>query len=500
MKEEIKMWEHLTSLKIKRSLCRKDVASVVAGLILTAALTGTYPTATYAAPSNNLAAQPAVAELSSNWTSDARQTLQDFLRLYGKGSRTYTQETKPYAVFDFDNTTSILDVEEQLEIWQLEHLAFAIKPEQMEQVLLTGIPTAKLNLTYGAADGEGRPVQINAAIKDAVQDYTALYKKGYVSTRGSVLNAAVRKDADYQDFVAKMRWLYDAIGETMDASVSYPWVTYWFTGMKPQEVYQLACACDKYYGDKGKGQSWTKGKFVSPNHGSAGSVAVSFKQGITVTPDVKDLYRALDKHGFDTWIDSASPLDVVRAAVSTFKIPGVDGIVGMTNKLDKDGRYVNAYDYDLHAQTQGVGKSETLVKIVLPKYKGQGPSFCAMDSQGDFNFCTEFKDTKAVLVMNRTRKDDAAICAGIAAYQQEKNISLAQANLSGDTRFILQGRNENTGKLWPQVATWQLGKKTAADLSPKALKVKAELENGKSIMNVLQENTKLKTYQGYKTR
>ncbi|MCH4158059.1 MAG: hypothetical protein LKF34_05635 [Acidaminococcaceae bacterium] len=478
----------------------------LAGLALVAVLLGTCPVVSQAAPSAaTVSTRPAVTqqvneELGANWTSDARQTLNDFLRLYGKGSQAYQQNNKPYAVFDFDNTTSILDVEEQLEIWQLEHLAFAIKPEQMEQVLLTGIPADKLNLTYGAADGDGRPVQIRAAIKDAVRDYAALYKKGYVSTSGKVLSAAVQKEADYQDFVAKMRWLYDAIGETMDASVSYPWVTYWFTGMKPQEVYKLACTCDKYYGDKGQGQTWNKRKFTSPDQGAAGSVTVSFKQGITVTSDVKDLYRALDKHGVDTWIDSASPLDVVRAAVTTFKIPGVDGIVGMTNKLDKNGRYVNAYDYDLHAQTQGVGKSETLVKVVLPKYRGQGPSFCAMDSQGDFNFCTEFKDTKAVLIMNRTRKDDAALCAGIAAYQQEKNISLAQANLAGDTRFILQGRNENTGKLWPKTETWQVGKKAAANLSPKALKAKTELENGKSIAQVLQADTKLKDYQGYKTR
>ena len=501
------MIKQMLRMKIKRSLRQESVVLGMTGLALAAILLGACPAVTQAA-ATAVNAQPAAAlvktqpaaELSVNWTGDAQQTLQDFLRLYGKGSGSYASNNKPYAVFDFDNTTSILDVEEQLEIWQLEHLAFAIKPEQMETVLLTGIPAAKLNLTYGAADGEGRPVQIRAAIKDAAQAYDALYKKGYVSTSGKDLSPTVQKDTDYQDFVAKMRWLYDAIGETMDASVSYPWVTYWFTGMKPQEVYKLACACDKYYGDKGRGQTWNKGKFTSPDRGAAGSVAVSFKQGITVTPDVKDLYRALDKHGVDTWINSASPLDVVRAAVATFKIPGVDGIVAMTNKLDKNGRYVNAYDYDLHAQTQGLGKAETLVKVVLPKYRGQGPAFCAMDSQGDFNFCTEFKDTKAVLVMNRTRKDDAAICAGIAAYQQEKHLSLAQANLAGDARFILQGRNENIGQLWPQAATWQVGKKAAANLSPKGLKVKAELENGKSIAQVLQANTQLKNYQGYKTR
>ena len=352
------MIKQMLRMKIKRSLRQGSVVLGMTGLALAAVLLGACPAVTQAA-ATAVNAQPAAAlvktqpaaELSANWTGDARQTLQDFLRLYGKGSGSYASNNKPYAVFDFDNTTSILDVEEQLEIWQLEHLAFAIKPEQMETVLLTGIPAAKLNLTYGAADGEGRPVQIRAAIKDAAQAYDALYKKGYVSTSGKDLSPTVQKDTDYQDFVAKMRWLYDAIGETMDASVSYPWVTYWFTGMKPQEVYKLACACDKYYGDKSRGQTWNKGKFTSPDRGAAGSVAVSFKQGITVTPDVKDLYRALDKHGVDTWINSASPLDVVRAAVATFKIPGVDGIVAMTNKLDKNGRYVNAYDYDLHAQT-----------------------------------------------------------------------------------------------------------------------------------------------------
>ena len=47
---------------------------------------------------------------------------------------------------------------------------------------------------------------------------------------------------------------------------------------------------------------------------------------------------------------------MVRAAVDVFNVPGVDGIVAMTNKLDKDGKYINEYNYDLHAQTQGVGK------------------------------------------------------------------------------------------------------------------------------------------------
>ena len=156
----------------------------------------------------------------------------------------------------------------------------------------------------------------------------------------------------------------------------------------------------------------------------------------------------------------ADKLDAIRAAVSYFKVPGVKDVLAMTNKVDANGRYLNQYDYDLHPQTQGVGKAETLAKILVPKYKGHGPSFTAMDSQGDFNFCTEFKDTKEVLVINRTRTDDAALCAGIAAYQKKHGIDLAAANKNGDSLFLIQGRNENKGEFWNDDKTLLLGKKT----------------------------------------
>lgn len=442
------------------------------------------------------------AVTSQQWEPSVNVGINDFLAAYGNKSTNY-QAGQSYAVFDFDNTTSIMDVEEQLQIWQLDHLAFAIQPNQMEQVLLTGIPADKLDATYGAQDGDGNQVTIRNAIKDTAAAYERLYTKGFIKTQGSEPSTALQNDADYQEFRAKMRWLYDAIGETMDASVSYPWVTYWFTGMTPQQVYDLAIACDSYYGDPAKGQSWSKGYYESPANlnSQAGPVKISHKLGITVTPEIKELYKNLADNGIDCWVNSASPVDVVKAAVDYFQVPGVKGVVAMTNKLDKNGKYINAYDYDLHAQTQGVGKAETIDKIIAPQYQGHGPIFAAMDSQGDFNFCTEYKDTKAVLILNRKRSDDAALCAGIAHWQQQNNITLAKANAAGDTLFLLQGRNENTGTLWPDNQTLLLGKKDKAFLSDKALKAESELAQGRSIKDVLQANSKLKDkYQGYKTR
>lgn len=439
---------------------------------------------------------------SANWDVTVKTDINDFLKLYGNQSASYDWQNHPYAVFDFDNTSSILDIEEQLMIWQLNRLAFAITPDQLQSVLETGIPKDKLAMTYGADDGAGRQVRIDDAIHDAVAAYTVLYQQGAVTLKGKEPSAAVRNSAEYQDFRAKMRWLYDAISETMDASVSYPWVTYWFTGMTPQQVYNLAYESHDYYSNPEKGQTWTKGQYQSPPalQSRAGSVTIAYKNGITVTPEIKELYGALKRNGFDNWINSASQLDVVRAAVDCFSIPGIKGIVAMTNKLDANGKYTNAYDYDLHAQTQGVGKSQTIMKVLMPKYKGHGPSFCAMDSQGDFNFSTEFKDTKAVLILNRQRKDDAAICAGVAVWQKEHHQTVQMANESGNTKYILQGRNENTGRFWADDHTLLLGKTTKAYLSPKAENTIKQLNEGMTIAEVFKKDTKLKDYQGYKSR
>ena len=459
--------------------------------------------APYATPAMQTNANLYATSLTSpNWQENTKNTLNEFLQTYGKDSENYSSTNRPYAVFDFDNTTSILDVEEQLAVWQLDHLAFAVTPEELSTVLKTGIPQDKLSATFGADAGEGTQVKIIDVIDDAVAAYTKLYNNGYVTTKGSQLSDEVKNSDDFKEFSSKMRWLYDAISENMDTSVSYPWITYWFTGMTPDEVYQLAYDCDTYYSDPQKGQTWAKGSYVGPtNYASkSGSVKISYNIGLTVSPEIKELYSALDKNGIDTWVNSASQIDVVRAAVDVFNVPGVDGIVAMTNKLDKDGKYTNEYNYDLHAQTQGVGKSLTIDKVIAPKYNGHGPIFAAMDSQGDFNFCTEYKDTKAVLILNRIRTDDAAICAGIAQYQEQHNIGLKEANLTGNTKYILQGRNENVGQLWNSYETLRLGKTSNGLLSDKALIVVDELNNNKSISDVIKENTSLKDYQGYKTR
>ena len=441
---------------------------------------------------------------SKNWDPIVKATLNDTMTRFGHTAKDYDPSIRPYAVFDFDNTVSVLDVEEQLAIYQLEHLRFAVKPDKMYEVLTTGIPD--VNMDLGKDYGN---LTVAKVAKDAAAAYKRLYDKGYVAADAS--KQAKQKEwlatDDWKEFATKARWLYSAIGDTMDVSVSYPWITYWFTGMSPKEVYTLAYTAFTDYAKKSqKADFWKKCTWTSPSSypGSvAGSVSISYNQGITVSPELLELFAALEANGIDAWICSASYVDVINAAVKAFNIPGVDGVVAMTNKK-VNGVYTNEYDYDFHAQPQGPGKAESIDKVVRPLYRNQGPVLVAFDSQGDFNFCTVYKDTVTGLGLNRARKDDAGILAAIAVYQNQKKLTLADTMKSGDVRYVLQGRNENGGKLWARPEVQALGKKSPELLSSKAegwLKMLNEGTTPAQLVNKAPELTgKLKTFEGYKTR
>ena len=76
----------------------------------------------------------AVLLVREDWSKNVRTGLNDLMASCGKYGTEPAE--KPYAVFDFDNTSSIFDVEEQLLIHQLTVMAFAIKPEELDEVLL----------------------------------------------------------------------------------------------------------------------------------------------------------------------------------------------------------------------------------------------------------------------------------------------------------------------------------------------------------------------------
>ena len=455
-------------------------------------------------------AKPAVSKTvylqSPGWEPHAKAILNQMFDMYGKNSPNYNPKLRPYATFDWDNSIAILDVYEQMLIYQLEHLRFAIKPNQMYEVLITGVP----DINKDCGEDYNHQTIANGA-KDAAAAYAKLYAKGLVKIDNSQekhMKEWMATD-DWKEFATKVRWLYDAIGDTYSVDVSYPWITYLITGMTPKEVQQLAYESHMYYSNlvaKDPTQ-WKKCTWESPANypgAAAGQLKITFNQGITVSPELKELIADLDANGIDMWVVSASFRNIIIPAVKAFGLKGVDGVIGMENKM-KNGRFINVYDFDIHAQPQGLGKSESIVQVLMPKYKGHGPILGVFDSQGDFNFVTEFKDMAVGLCLNRARKDDAGLCAAVALWQDKNNIDLKKAQEMGDTRYVLQGRNENIGQLWPKNEVLRLGKTKPELLSSKGEKWLAMLDSGektpRTLINSCMELTgKLKKYIGYRTR
>ncbi len=392
----------------------------------------------------------------ADWSEEVKKAINDFVDTYA-----FTENA--YVVFDFDNTTSIFDVEEQLAVYQLQVMAFAFTPEEMPTILATEL--GDLDELRGT-DYCTNDSSYNDWIKDITAAYTYLYETYGPFTAAGLdeeAQATVQADPQWLEFATKMRAMYDLVYDSESASVAYPWVLYWFTGMTEQEVYDLAYASHTHYGAvESEYVTWTSPAEIESIIGVS---EYEWTSGTGVSENLQELYRVLDENGIDVWVCSASAIDPIRAAVDAFGLHDyVTGVIAMARCMDEEGKYINKYDYEtgygwkvvdgewevyevaLGAQTQGVGKVQAINNVIYPIYN-VGPLAGFMDSTGDYNFCTEYANLKLVINFNRASRkvtDGGGVIAELAVYQRDTlGYDLATANAAGDTYYVLQGREEN---------------------------------------------------------
>lgn len=424
----------------------------------------------------NVDEQTKEIELDS-WSPVVRNGINEMMKKYGKFAEDY--DDTAYAVFDFDNTCSIFDVEEQLAVYQLQRMAFAedMDKEKLAEVLATGLGDLfeKRGTDYCQKNASYR-----AWIQDITKAYGKLYRKfGPFSPRGLSDNMSkkIQQTKAWKEFATKMRAMYDLVYDSESAAVAYPWVLYWFTGFTEEEVYALAKASHEYYRDQeSEYVTWTSPDIKS----KIGICEYEWTSGVQVPDNIRELMAALKNNGIGVYICSASSTDVVRAAVDVWELhDSVDGLMAMTNKVE-NGKYVNEYDYDkgymwipseegkwekgstaTKAQTQGEGKV-TAINNVLVKEFGHGPIAGFMDSTGDFSFCTEYKSLKLVCCFNRASRkvtDGGGLISELAMYQNhDLEYDFSKAGEAGDIYYVLQGRDENNYRsLRDSDATVRLG-------------------------------------------
>lgn len=438
------------------SKVNKQILSVIIGLII---VLSAVTTCSYFIAISNVDIQLK----RSDWNDDVKKGVNDMLKVYGKGGAKAYKDS--YAVFDFDNTSSIFDVEEQLLIFQLQTMTFEISPDDMQNVLLSGIPEPDRDVSeYGL---------FNGSFSDLASDISASYAKlweRYGGFNHNGVDKATREklanDIDWQEFSTKTAFMYYAIGKVCSSDVAYPWVTYLFKGMTEEEVYNMALKGLNEYSKVDTSEvTW---KSPEAYDSKTGVLTHKWVSGISVTENIKELWKALDENNIDVWVCSASYIGVIKAAIDYFGLHNYcKGVIAMTDEVDTDGHIVNKYDYETgcgyytsgskwkkmnnptKSQTQGKGKVTAIDNAIRVDYDNREPIACFMDSTGDFNFCTEYKDTKLVICFNRADRkvtEGGGLIAIVSLYQRDTlGLDFDKTDANGDTLYLLQGRDE-TGK------------------------------------------------------
>ena len=125
-----------------------------------------------------------------------------------------------------------------------------------------------------------------------------------------------------------------------------------------------------------------------------------------------------------------------------------ENVLGLKLEI-KDGKYTNVYRADWHFNW-GPGKTIGIEKHFVAT-KGYGPALVCGDSDGDAWMMKDFADTRLGVIINRLHTGQ------IGANSQQAAATLGQPN----ARFLLQGRDENTGRFNGQEATLKYGQTEA---------------------------------------
>jgi hypothetical protein len=411
------------------------------GLLATAtgaALTGV-PAIGHAAP----AKKADIAPDRAKWSPRNRELVADIIANHGSSAPGYRSGSRPYAVFDWDNTSIMNDCEEALLMYQINTLSFKLTPAEFGAIIRQNVPPGPFKADFRNAAGD--IVDLESICSDLDADYAFLHAnfKGF---GGSKTLEEISATVQFLDFRAKLYYLYEAVNDTHGVHIGYPWVIYFFANMSVAEVMALAEASN----DAALGAALTKTKYTSPAAlpGKAGVVGVSHFHGIRLCTEIGSLMDTFRANGIDVYVSTASLEDVVAVFATQpkygYNVPRRN-VLGL--RLERNGEiYKNAYlsGWPLN---WGPGKTE-VIKRELSGKKGYGPIFVAGDSDGDYDMLRDFPDTKLGMIVNRMKNGKIG----------DLSKSAAEKLLVAQPRFVLQGRQESTGNWLPAETSLKYGK------------------------------------------
>lgn len=348
-----------------------------------------------------------------NWNGTVYSTLCGLISGYGSSSADYDPDCRPYAVFDFDNTTVMNDISSTMMVYLIENLKFTFTPENASRILSTGIDN--LDTVVSGYDMTAREF-----VQDIARDYEVIYGK----MRSGASFDEIHELQEYKDFRARIWAMSFGVEYTFGYDVWFQWMPALLDGLDGSQVQELTRESVDYW--MAEGRIWEE-----EWNSSDGKISVSVPKGLVLPEESLHLYKTLKDNGFDVYICSAS-FEVVVEAMACDPKYGLgldpDHVFGIRFAEEGGIRGGIAPDYD---QPASEGKTRCIKRFMAPSHGGNGPALVAGDSNGDYSMLTSFPDLKVGLIINCHR-------SGNIARLSEKALEQTDAD---SPRYVLQGRD-----------------------------------------------------------
>ncbi len=379
-----------------------------------------------------------------NWSDKNYQVLNRLIKDYGTGGKYYDKNKAPYVVFDWDQTCAHLDVGEATMRFQMFNLRYKITKEEFKGLLKDEIN----GIAQLSADHQN--IKLADINQDLINDYNFLYDN-FSGLNGKMTLEEIKATPQYNDFIAKIPYLYDGYCTTPGIGEEYglAWVIYLYAGHTTDEIKAIARETISYElaNQLGKQILQSPANFKT----KAGVVGYSYKSGLRVLPEMQNLISTFKDYGIEVFIVSASYKQVVEEfsgiGLFGYNIPS-SNVIAMELALSGEGKILPEYKTGW-VKTFGQGKVEAInMAIKTGLGRNWDPILAGGDSDGDYQMSTEFPGMKLTLIWNKVKGGSIG-----------KLCKLAVDEVKNPTpRYILQGRNENTGVAMPCSETILFGK------------------------------------------
>ena len=333
---------------------------------------------------------PSALRTDLAWYGTNREDLTAWLATRGCTSAGYNAAQKPVALFDWDNTVGKNDFGDAITFYMIKEGKVLQPPAQdwkQTSQYMTDAAAAALTAACGTTVAAGQPLPTNTNTACA-DEMLSIYIGGVTSAAAPTPGAAAFAGHNY-------RYL----------EPTYAWTAQLMAGYTHTEIQQFATAAI--------------GPQLTAAVDSVQTVGTrtTLNGWLRVYDQVKDLIAVTQSYGYDVWIITASPQDVIQTFSPMVGIPA-DHVIGIRSKTDANGKLTYRFEgcgtvaddtQSMIPYIQGkrcwvnkVVYGDTTAAAMQRRPDGMRQVFAAGDSDTDIEF---LRDAQYRLVINRGKKE-----------------------------------------------------------------------------------------------